>query len=180
VRGRRASASTARALEPPPAEAASGRAMQHAHLGESLDFLRWIWAVNHGLETTSKRMEATLGITGPQRLAIRLIGRFPAILPGRLAELMHLHPSTISGLLTRLERRGLVERHADPRDRRRVMIGLTARGRSLDTPAHGTIEAAVAQVLAKFPTASVDAAREVLRALSLVLGERPGQPGRGG
>jgi len=138
-------------------------------LGEVLDFLRWLWAVDHGLATTSKRMEASLGITGPQRLVLRLVGRFPGVRPGRLAEILHVHPSTVSGLLARLERRGLVERRPDPRDRRRIHVGLTARGRALDTPATGTIEAAVQRVLATFPRERVQAARDVLGALAVAL-----------
>lgn len=153
--GRRVGARPEAVLDPP--------------LGEVLDFLRWLWAVDHGLETASKRMEVALGITGPQRLVLRLIGRFPGIRPGRLAEIMHVHPSTVSGLLARLERRGLVDRRTDPRDRRRVHVGLTARGRQHDTPAVGTIEAAVQAVLATFPAERVAAARDVLGALAVAL-----------
>lgn len=140
-------------------------------LGEVLDFLRWLWAVDHGLETTSKRMQAALGITGPQRLVLRLVGRFPGIRPGSLAEILHVHPSTVSGLVARLERRGLIERRSDPRDRRRFRLGLTHAGRHLDMPAAGTIEAAVEQVLATFPPSRVAAARDVLGALALALQE---------
>lgn len=138
-------------------------------LGEVLDFLRWLWAVDHALERVGRRMEARIGVTGPQRFVIRLVGRFPGIRPGRLAAMMHLHPSTVSGLIARLERRGLVARRADPRDGRRVQLGLTARGRALDVPTEGTIESAVAQVLASFPPGRVAAAGEVLGALAHAL-----------
>ena len=30
-----------------------------------LDFMRLLWNVEHGLQSTSKHMETTLGITGP-------------------------------------------------------------------------------------------------------------------
>jgi hypothetical protein len=33
-----------------------------------LDFMRLLWRLEHGLQSASKQMEATLGITGPQRL----------------------------------------------------------------------------------------------------------------
>ena len=157
----------------PPARA---EALLAPPLGEVLDFLRWLWAVDHGLETASKRMQVALGITGPQRLVLRLVGRFPGIRPGRLAEILHVHPSTVSGLVARLERRGLLERRRDPRDRRRFHLGLTVGGRHLDAPAPGTIEAAVAQVLGTFPPSRVAAARDVLGALALALQE--GQPPR--
>ena len=68
--------------------------------------MRLLWAVDHGLQRRSKRMAATLGVTGPQRLVIRIVGRFPGISAGRLASILHLHPSTLTGILRRLERGG--------------------------------------------------------------------------
>jgi hypothetical protein len=64
-------------------------------LGEALDFLRLIWAVDHGLHRASKRTETELGVTGPQRLVLRIVGRFPGIPAGHLAQLLHVHPSTL-------------------------------------------------------------------------------------
>ena len=38
-------------------------------------------------------VKATVGLTGPQRLVVRLVGRFPGITAGRLAEILHVHCS---------------------------------------------------------------------------------------
>ena len=38
-----------------------------------LDFMRLLWSVEHGLERMSKRMGNELGITGPQRLVLRIV-----------------------------------------------------------------------------------------------------------
>ena len=38
-------------------------------LDATLDFMRLLWAIEHGLQRSSKRMEATLGVTGPQRVS---------------------------------------------------------------------------------------------------------------
>ena len=46
-------------------------------LGETVEFLRLVWAVDHALQTTSKRMARSLGVTGPQRLVVRIVGRVP-------------------------------------------------------------------------------------------------------
>src|SRR5439155_8811053 len=64
-------------------------------LGAVLDFMRLLWAVDHSLQSASKRMEAAYGITGPQRLVVRIVGRFPGIAAGRVAEILHVHPSTL-------------------------------------------------------------------------------------
>src|SRR2546423_15613008 len=52
-------------------------------LGPVLEFMKQLWAVDHGLQSASKRMEASFGITGPQRLVVRIVGRFPGIAAGR-------------------------------------------------------------------------------------------------
>ena len=39
--------------------------------------MRVVWALDHALQKTSKRMETTtLGITAPQRFVIRILRRF--------------------------------------------------------------------------------------------------------
>ena len=146
-------------------------------LGEVLDFMRLLWAVDHALQTRSKRMESTLGVTGPQRLVLRIVGRFPGILPGQIAHLLHVHPSTLTGILKRLEARGLVQRRRDPRDRRRAPLGLTAKGMRIDELREGTIESAVGRVVDRLPAAKLDAARDVLTELARALGSPPLGPG---
>lgn len=140
-------------------------------LGEVLDFMRLIWGVDHALQRTSKRMEAALGVTGPQRLIIRVIGRFPGITAGALAEILDVHASTLTGAIKRLERGRLLRRRADPADGRRVQLELTERGRSFDVETEGTIEAAVERSLRRAPRAKVAAAREVLALVADALDE---------
>lgn len=139
-------------------------------LGGVLDFLRLVWAVDHRLQRTSKQMERRLGITGQQRFTLRLVGRFPGITAGQLAEALGVHPSTITGISKRLQKRGLLARRADPHDRRRTFLALTEAGRALNVDPSGTVEGAVARVLSELPPAKVAAAREVLGALSAALG----------
>jgi MarR family transcriptional regulator, organic hydroperoxide resistance regulator len=134
-------------------------------LGAVLDFMRLLWAVDHALQSASKRMEAVYGVTGPQRLVVRIVGRFPGIAAGRVAQILHVHPSTLTGILKRLEARGILVRKSDPRDARRALFGLTPKGRKLDTLKTGVVEQAVRKALARSPT-MVAAAQEMLAALS--------------
>jgi DNA-binding MarR family transcriptional regulator len=139
-------------------------------LGGILDFMRLLWAVDHGLQASSKRMQATMGVTGPQRLAVRIIGRFPGISAGRLAKILQIHPSTLTGVLARLEARRLVTRWPDPKDARRALFGLTASGRALNEVRSGTVEAALTRALAHVPESQLRAAEEVLFAVIRALG----------
>jgi DNA-binding MarR family transcriptional regulator len=138
-------------------------------LGEVLDFMRLIWSVDHSLQRTSKRMEVKLGVTAPQRLVLRIVGRFPGIPAGHLARLLHVHPSTLTGILKRLERQGLVRRRSDPRDRRRSLLGLTDKGRGFDVRTEGTVEAAIQSVLEHTSPDKLDAARDMLESIANAL-----------
>jgi MarR family transcriptional regulator, organic hydroperoxide resistance regulator len=142
-----------------------GDGVQAPNLGEVLEFMRLIWGISHGLQSTSKRMEAELGITGPQRLVIRIVGRRPGALAGQLAQTLHLHPSTLTGVLRRLENRGLLERTRGERDRRESRLRLTPAGRAVDRRHAGTVEAAVRRALIALDPGAVAAAAEVMRAL---------------
>jgi MarR family transcriptional regulator, organic hydroperoxide resistance regulator len=110
---------------------------------DPLAFLRAIWALDHALQTRSKQMLRVLGVTGPQRFVIRLIGANPNCAAGEIAEAMQVHPSTLTGVLRRLERHGLVDRVVDKADRRRALFQLTAKGKVIDAHRAGTVEAAV-------------------------------------
>lgn len=142
-------------------------------LDDVLEFLRVVWGVSHGLQSTSKHMEAELGITGPQRLAVRIVGRYPGLPAGRIAEVLQLHPSTLTGILRRLEERGIVARAQGPRDRRQALFRLTAAGRAIDRRHAGTVESAVRRALAPLDRRRLEIASEVLRAVEAELTVRP-------
>jgi MarR family transcriptional regulator, organic hydroperoxide resistance regulator len=151
-------------------EQSSGDQSKGPPLGEVLEFMRLLWAVDHGLQSTSKRMESTLGLTGPQRLVVRLVGRFPGITAGKLAQILHVHPSTLTGVLKRLEKREVLERKADPLDGRKALFVLTEVGRGLDIPSEGTVESSVQRVLSRMSRARILGTQDVLSALAAELG----------
>ncbi|HEY2747801.1 MAG TPA: MarR family transcriptional regulator [Polyangia bacterium] len=115
-------------------------------------------------------MQATLGVTGPQRLAVRIIGRFPGISAGRLAKVLQIHPSTLTGVLARLQARRLLTRWPDPNDARRALFGLTASGRALNEMRSGTVESALMRAIAHVPDVQLRATTEVLMAVIRALG----------
>jgi DNA-binding MarR family transcriptional regulator len=138
-------------------------------LGRVLEFMRLLWAVDHALQSTSKWMEVQLGVTGPQRLVIRMIGCFPGISAGALASLLHVHPSTLTGVLRRLTDRGAIRRTADPHDSRRALFSLTTRGLRIDRLRSGTVEAAITRALGRASARNLAAARGMLTRVALEL-----------
>jgi MarR family transcriptional regulator, organic hydroperoxide resistance regulator len=138
-------------------------------LTQTLAFMRLLWAVDHGLRSCSKRMHARLGLTGPQRLALRMIGSFPGLSLSELADLLHVDRGTLTGILERLVTRGFVLRRLDPTDARRSMLRLTDKGRRLNQATAGTIESKVQRALASVSATKVAASKSVLEALAAEL-----------
>jgi DNA-binding MarR family transcriptional regulator len=155
-------------------------------MGEVIEFMRLLWAVDHGLEASSKQMDALFGVTGPQRLVIRIVGRHPGIAAGRIAEILHVHPSTLTGVLSRLSDRGIVSRRVDPEDGRRALFSLTAQGKKLDSLRSGTVEAKVRKALGRVAPRDLVGAQRVLLSLARSLttaaksGPKPKARTRGG
>ncbi|MGE3956169.1 MAG: MarR family winged helix-turn-helix transcriptional regulator [Vicinamibacterales bacterium] len=117
-----------------------------------LQFLQTVWRLEHALERASKRMEDTIGLSGPQRFALRMIGVQPGITAGELAGVLHLHPSTVTGIVQRLELRKLVKRTANESDGRVAHLFLTPAGAKANKPAgKGTIERAARNALTRIP-----------------------------
>jgi DNA-binding MarR family transcriptional regulator len=131
-----------------------------------LPFLRLLWAIDHGMQKRSKRMAHELGVTGMQRLVIRVLGQYPRLTLSELASMLHLHASTVTGVVQRLQRNGFVVRKIDPADRRRFRVALTAKGRAIDAQGGKTVETAVQTALSVLPPEDVDAATRVLNEIA--------------
>ncbi|NOT44460.1 MAG: winged helix-turn-helix transcriptional regulator [Acidobacteria bacterium] len=134
-------------------------------LDPALQFMRLMWAVDHELQSMSKRMSATVGLTGPQRLAVILLARYPGLAAGQLAALLHLDPGTVTGIIGRLVTAGLVNREEDEHDARRLRLTLTRKGQAVNRRRVGTVEGAVRTVLAAMPDEDHAAAVRVLTRL---------------
>ena len=141
-----------------------------AELPDVLQFMQLLWAVVHGLDTTSKRMTMHLGVTGPQRLVLRVVGLFPGLSAGDVAAILHVHKSTLTGVLQRLVGQKLLLRIDDPVDRRRAVLRLTARGARVNAVNRGTVEFAVRRALQGVGARDRAATRRVLERLASQLG----------
>jgi len=73
----------------------------------------------------------THGVTLPQWRALVEIYKTDGISQVSLAGLIDTDPMTMSGILDRLEKRGLVERYPDPNDSRAKLARMTSEGEAL-------------------------------------------------
>jgi DNA-binding MarR family transcriptional regulator len=99
---------------------------------DTLHLLGALRRIAQSLDTYSKTIEHEAGLTLPQLLlleALRSEDEPPTA--GRLAQRVSLTQGTVTSILDRLEARGLIRRTRSDDDRRRVIVTLTSRGRSL-------------------------------------------------
>lgn len=83
------------------------------------------------IELYSQDVKREYHLTGPQLWALKTLRREGSLTPNQLAVGLAVHQSSVSSLLRRLERRGLVQRRRVAEDRRSVRIHLTPRGATL-------------------------------------------------
>ena len=87
--------------------------------------------IMRAMDVHSRKLAGSHGLTGPQMLCLREITTHGALTTGALAKAVALSPATLTGILDRLEARGLVSRERRPEDKRRVLVSLTAMGRQM-------------------------------------------------
>jgi DNA-binding MarR family transcriptional regulator len=96
-----------------------------AAISETMQSLRRIFKA---IQNYSQEISREFGITVPQLWALKTISQHEGLSLSELGKGMYLHPSTITGLIDRLEKKGFVLRERDQVDRRVIKIRLTAPG----------------------------------------------------
>ena len=71
-----------------------------------------------------------IGVTRPQWRVLALLKRFDGSTQTNLADMLDVEPITLGRMVDRLQDAELVERRADPKDRRAWRLHLTAKGRA--------------------------------------------------
>ncbi|MCQ4046475.1 MarR family winged helix-turn-helix transcriptional regulator [Streptantibioticus rubrisoli] len=100
-------------------------------------------------------------LTGAQARLLGLLTLEPLPMR-RIAEHLKCEPSNITGIVDRLEARGLVERRPDPADRRVKLAAATAAGKETYEQLRSSLQFA-REPLARLSTAERMALRDILR-----------------
>jgi len=93
-----------------------------------MDNLRRVFKAINDRSKVAKHIE---GLTIPQLWALKVLAEHEPVRVSDLAARMYLHPSTVVGILDRLEAKELAARQRITRDRRVVNVGLTRAGKTL-------------------------------------------------
>ena len=108
-------------------------ALGAAHGGSEYEeeILRSLRRIIRAVDLYSRKLMAEHGLSGPQLLCLKQLDARGDLLSGALAKGMSLSPATVTGILDRLESRGLVVRERRVEDKRTVVVRLTPAGREL-------------------------------------------------
>jgi len=130
------------------------------------DYLLYLMArVSHLISAEFHEQLRRRGISVPVwRVLASLVGSSGETVTG-LAESCLLQQPTMTKLLDRMVRDGLVKRTQDTRDRRVVRVALTTRGEMMATDLVQAAKVHEAEVLARHPEAEAMAIKTLLRAI---------------
>jgi DNA-binding MarR family transcriptional regulator len=81
--------------------------------------------INQAISLHSKNLNRRFGLTGPQLVILNEIARHESVTVTQLARSISLSQATVTDILNRLGKKGLVERTRDTIDRRRVLVRIT-------------------------------------------------------
>lgn len=90
-------------------------------------------------------------ITGPQLVSLLTIAKYEPVTANVIAGHIHLSPSTVIGILDRLESKGLIRRDRDLKDRRLIQVTLTEAGKVLAINGPSPLQDTLAEAMGKLP-----------------------------
>jgi len=95
--------------------------------------LRSLRRIIQAIDQHSRKLRRIFNLTVPQIITLHQLRGNDSSTSGELARSAFLSQATMTGIIDRLEKRGLVRRDRCQNDRRRVMISLTEEGREVVT-----------------------------------------------
>jgi DNA-binding MarR family transcriptional regulator len=134
----------AKTIEPPPSE-------QETPLRYDVRVLRSLRAIIRSVDLYSRELATTNQITAPQLVCLLHVVEKGAVTATAIGREVHLSPSTVVGILDRLEEKGLIERQRSQEDRRQVRVSATPAGRTVARTAPSPLQRTLARALNDLP-----------------------------
>lgn len=129
--------------------------------------IRWLSrAVAKDAERSGKRF----GLTGPQAGVLHAINQLGSMSSAMLSRKLHVTPGNITGIVDRLEKKGLVVRERKREDRRVVLLLLTAEGQKLADELPDPVEIKLIAGLSELPPEEIEAIDKAMAAVFDIVG----------
>ena len=116
----------------------------------------------HALRKAFDRRAVGMGVTRAQWKVLFKLSRLPGLRQIELADMLDIEPITLSRIVDRLEEAGLVERAADPADRRAWRLNVTEKAQPLIKRLHALAGELAAEAFGNIDSKDVEIARRVL------------------
>ncbi|ARP87218.1 MarR family winged helix-turn-helix transcriptional regulator [Bordetella genomosp. 9] len=140
---------------PPAPEHARDQAQAGAPAAASqqydLRILRALRRITRSIALHSRQLAAVSHITAPQLMCLRTVIALGPITSTAISREIHVSPSTVVGILDRLEDKGLVRRERGREDRRTVFVTATGAGIELAQQAPSPLQKHLADALNALP-----------------------------
>jgi DNA-binding MarR family transcriptional regulator len=134
------------------------------------DSTRWIiWYLRKLVQAGdlySRRLDRIAHVSQPQLACIQVIKEYGPMSLSNLAKYVLVKPSTVTGIIDRLEQKGFVARERGTRDRRVVTIHLTEKGKEFAEKAPPLIPTSIIEGLNRL---SPEETRNIVTSLSALV-----------
>ncbi len=90
-----------------------------------------LYSTSHAMNKLYRRLLEMLGLTYPQYLVMMILWERDGLTVSEIGERLFLDSATLTPLLKRLEKMGVLSRDRSPEDERQVRVTLTQEGRAL-------------------------------------------------
>lgn len=127
-----------------------------------LRVLQSIRQIIRAVDLHSRQLLSRHKLTGPQLVCLLEIKDHEPIPVGSIAKMIHLSPSTVIGILDRLETKKLIRRQRDKIDRRRVYVTLTKEGKLLSENAPSPLQNTLVDAMVNLPESDQELIAESL------------------
>jgi len=129
-----------------------------------------IRALVRALRVSGRAVERAIGISGAQLFVLEQLRDSPVSSVNELAERTKTHQTTVSVVVARLVKRGLVTRETATEDARRVQVFITQRGREMLASAPETAHARIVAALQRTSPEQVAGLADALATLVRTMG----------
>jgi len=131
-----------------------------------------VWLIRklvQGGELYTKELDKKYQVSAPQLSCLLALSAQGPMPPSQIAKYIMVNSSTITGIIDRLEQKGLVQRSRISQDRRVITVSLTKKGNALVRTAPPPLQKKIVEGLKRLPPQEVDEIVQVLTKLATMM-----------
>ena len=132
--------------------------------------IRWLI---RSVQRDSERAAKQYGLTGAQANALHALSQQGAMNSAQLSRALFVTPANITGIVDRLETKGLVVRQRKPGDRRSVVLSLTDQGKTTAAQMPDPVEARLIEGLSRLSEEEIGYVEQAMDLIFNIVEARP-------